>query len=292
VRSARSALAELAARDALLLAAQLSLLALLLAPIGTRELRACVLALAALGLVAPAAARSAALWLALAALAALRVALDWPMSDNHAYLLCTWCLALAVALAGPAPGASLASNARLLVGLAFALATFQKAWARDYLDGTFFRWALAIDPRFEALGTLLGRSAEDLARTRALLRPWRPAPPDAAFVETAPLFVAAQVLTFATLLLECAVALAFLSPLRRMPALVRDASLLVFCVATYAVAPVSGFGWVLLAMGVAQVDPARAGTRRLYLAAFALLIAYRDVPWAAWLSEAARIATR
>lgn len=262
------------------LAGRLTLLALLLAPIGFWLIRPSVGVLAAAGLLLPALARRTAFWLVLAALAALRVVWDWPLSDNHAYLLALWCLALGLACGAAAPGPVLASSARWLVGLTFALATLQKAViSPDYLDDTFFRWALAVDERFEDLGILLGRDAEALERTRALLEAEPGETPDetAAFVETPALRAAATAMTWATLLAEGAVALVFLAPARLRVAWLRDAALLVFCVGTYAVAPVAGFGWLLLAMGVAQGRGPRALAG--YLAAFALLLFYREIPW-------------
>jgi hypothetical protein len=280
LRDAGARLADLGRGDAPQLAARLTLLTLLLSPIGALDLRAWVLALAAAGLLAPRLASSPALWLALAALAALRVVGDWPMSDNHAWLLAIWCLALALAFRDADPGERLARDARVLVGAVFALATLQKALiSPDYLDGTFFRWLLATDARFESLGELLGRDAADLARTRAFLDgPLGEARvPDAAFVETPALRIAAQVLTWATLAIEAGVALAFLAPARRVPAALRDGALLAFCAGTYAIAPVAGFGWLLLSMGVAQSGGPRS--RWLHLAAFALLVFHREVPW-------------
>jgi hypothetical protein len=256
---------------------------LLLAPIGSWLVRPAVLVLSVAGLLAAGWAASPRFWAVLSALAALRVALDWPMSDNHGYLLAIWCAALAVAFADPRPRARLAQHARLLIGLAFALATLQKIWAPDYLDGTFFRWAFAVDPRFEDLGALLGRGEEALERTRLWLTapPHEPLPPDAAFVETPALRAAAHGFGWATVLLEGVVALAFLAPSALGPGRLRDAALLVFCAATYAIAPVAGFGWLLLAMGVAQCESARR--RLLYLAVFALVVIYREVPWLALL---------
>jgi hypothetical protein len=269
--------------DPVLLAAQLTCATLLLAPIGSWLVRPAVLALAAFGLVAPGVLASAHFWAALAALAALRVGLDWPMSDNHGYLLAIWCSALAVACADARPRAVLARNARLLVGIAFALATLQKAFSPDYVDDTFFRWAFAADGRFEELGRLLGRGADELDRTRDWLSvgPGEPAPAGAAFFETPALRSAATVFTWATLLLEGAVALAFLAPRASSLARLRDPALLVFCAGTYAIAPVAGFGWILIAMGVAQSESLR--WRALYLAAYALLIFHREVPWLAFL---------
>jgi hypothetical protein len=280
LRSAlRRAARELETRDAVLLSAQLACATLLLAPVGSGLIRAGALALALLGLLLPAAALAAPLWVALAALTALRVLLDWPMSDNHGYLLSIWCVALAVSLAAPRPRAVLAGNARLLIGLAFALATLQKLMAPDYLDGTFFRWALAEDPRFEALGASLGRSGADLERTRAWLDAGPGAPGGAAFVETPALRSAAALLTWATFLFEGAVALAFLSPRALSLSRARDPALAAFCVLTYAIAPVAGFGWLLVSMGVAQCEGPR--TRWLYLAAFAAILLHHEIAWLA-----------
>ena len=279
----RAASAELVGRDAPRLASELTLLSLLLAPIGAFDLKALILVLAAGALLMPALARSALLWLTLAALAAARVALDWPLSDNHAYLLAAWCLALAIARASPTPGDALARSARLLLVVVFALAVLHKLLAPDYLDGTFFRWLLAADSRFEDLGRLLGRSDQALESTRAWLEtpPWQAPAAGALFVETPLLRQTARLLTFATLAGEAAVALVFLVP---VPAWLREAALLAFCVGTYAIAPVADFGWLLLAMGVAQIPRERRRARALYLAAAALLVFYREVPWLAALA--------
>ncbi len=262
------------------LAAQLTLACLLLAPIGLFDLRAAVLMLAVTGLLAPPLGQWAPFWLTLAALAALRVAQDWPLSDNHAYLLACWCLALAIAFRRTDPSGELARSARLLVGCAFALAVAQKTLvSSDYLDGAFFRWLLADDPRFEDLGRLLGRDGAALESTRSLLRaaPFAALPPGASFVETTGLRLAAVALTALTLAIEALVALTFLAPARLVPAVARDLCLLAFCVGTYAIAPVAGFGWLLVAMGVAQSSGPTA--RWLYLGTFALIAFYEEVPW-------------
>ena len=58
----------------------------------------------------------------------------------------------------------------------------------------------------------------------------------------------------------------------------RDASrtLIAFCVVTYAVAPVGGFGWLLLAMGLAHTAAEEARTRVAYLSAFLLVVLYAE----------------
>jgi hypothetical protein len=84
--------------------------------------------------------------------------------------------------------------------------------------------------------------------------------------------------TWVTLLLEGAVAVAFLWPRAGALAALRDPLLLAFCAATYAVAPVPGFGWLLLAMGVAQSPADRRALRLAYVGVFALLILYGALP--------------
>jgi hypothetical protein len=66
----------------------------------------------------------------------------------------------------------------------------------------------------------------------------------------------------------------------------RHATLLTFCVVTYAFAPVAGFGWLLLVMGVAQTEPRQAWLRRSYVAGFLLVLFYAEIPLAGLLLDA------
>jgi len=56
-------------------------------------------------------------------------------------------------------------------------------------------------------------------------------------------------------------------------------ALALFCVTTYVIAPVVGFGWLLLVMGMAQCEPERMSVRTMYLALFFALIFYQTLPW-------------
>jgi hypothetical protein len=261
------------------LALRLTLLALLLHPIASGWLRPGILALAAAGLVLPRLLQQPPLWLALAALTGFRALADWPLADNHAYLLSYWCLAAGLALLSPDPHRVLAGNGRTLLGLVFALAMFWKLLSPDYLDGRFFRVALVEDLRLAPFATHVGGLDEaTLAERRAYLALHAdgpavrvPEPPP----EPARLRAVAHVASWATVALEAAVALAFLAPLVRR-AWLRDALLLLFCATTYAVAPVVSFGWLLLAMGVAQTAPEARRTRLAYLAVYALLLVVRQ----------------
>ncbi len=102
------------------LAAKLTLLTLLLSPVGVWFIKPFVLTLCLMGLILPNLWRSPFLWFSMMLLTALRCYLDWPLADNHAYLLCYWCLALGLSFQLRDQNL-LIKNARYLVALAFIL---------------------------------------------------------------------------------------------------------------------------------------------------------------------------
>ena len=275
---------ELAGMPRADLALRLLLVALLFQPVGQRWLRPLFVALAALGLLSPSALRSAALWIALAALAVARIASGWPNQDNHSFLLAYWLLAAALAALAGERDRILAWNGRRLVGLAFAFATLWKlVLSPDFTDGTFFRVSLVDDSRFEDFTRLAaGLDAGELDALRDLVRGHQdsvyvPAPDASA--PPARLFAVADVLTAATLAIELAVAAAFLAPTGLWISRARHALLAAFCAGTYALAPVAGFGWLLLSLGVAQCEPEKERTRLVYLVAFAVVLFATRWPW-------------
>jgi hypothetical protein len=270
---------------------RLTLLILLFNPIGEGGVRSLGLLLSGLGIVFPALACGPGLWGGVALLSGWQVVMDWPLADNHAYLLCYWCLALCSSFMVRDHGAALARHGRVLIGLAFACATLWKAiLSPDYLDGTFFRVMLMVDQRFEAPVWLVsGLSTEQLAANRHLLAterlPDMVRPAAHTLVEPARLTLLAQVATWWTVCLEAAVALTFLWPGTGWVARQRHLALAVFCTTIYAVAPVVGFGWLLLVMGVAQCEPERTAVRTVYLVLFFVLLVYQALPWTALLAD-------
>lgn len=265
------------------LARRLTLADLVLQPVGVGWIRPTLLAAAVLGLVLPSLARSVWFWLGLAVLTGLRVAWTWPLADNHAYLLSYWCLAVAIAARDGDPRAALAWSGRVLLGLVFALAVLWKTISPDYLDGRFFRVTLVADERFAPFATLAGGLDDaELSERRSHVVQHvdgevaeLPPPP-----ESARFRAVSWLATLATFTAEALLALAFLWPTGRGLARVRDPLLISFCAATYLVAPVSGFGWLLVALGVAQTDPARVRLRAAYLVVFGLVYLYDQIPWA------------
>ena len=271
---------------------RLTLIHLLLRPMGPWPVRAAMLGLAASGLVSTRVLTAPLTWLALALLTAARLVVEWPLPDNHIYLLAYWCLAAAIALVLPEPGTALARSSRALIGLAFACAVLWKAGlSEDYRDGRFFRVTLLTDERFADTARLIGGlSPFQLDENRRFLTPL-PAellePPR--LVEPPRLRAFASAATWGGLALEAVVATVFLLPLAGGRERLRHVALLAFCAVTYAVAPVAGFGWLLLVMGLMTADRQERWLVRAYVAAFLLVLVYSEVPWAGaalqWLGD-------
>jgi hypothetical protein len=246
--------------------------------------RAPMLGLAALCLVSPRSLKTSAVWIALAVLIMLRIASDWPLADNHIYLLAYWCLAAGLSLRTSDADRVLAANARSLIGLAFACALVWKlVLSSDFVDGRFFRVTLLTDPRFTEVTQIVGGlSNGQLETNRRTLEPLpegaEPLEPPAV-VEPVRLRAFAYVSTWGVLALEAALAVAMLMPTSAFVGVARHAALLTFCVITYAVAPVAGFGWLLLVMGAAQVESERRWLTTIYVAGFVLVLFYSEVPW-------------
>lgn len=278
----------------------LTAIILLLRPLDVWWLAPWALTAACLSLVVRPVRRAPLTWFVIALLVAARVVVVWPLSDNHIYLLAYWCLAIGLALSSPISAATLSASSRWLLGAAFGLAVLWKAvLSPDYVDGRFFRVTLMTDERFADASLVFGGLSRDqMAENRRFLEPL---PEGAAlltpppFVEPPRLRVFAAVATWGGLLLEAAIAVLSLIPLeglsRRSLAtagrlqVARHASLLAFCVTTYALAPVAGFGWLLSAMGLAQCRHDQGVLRGAYVATFVLILLYTEIPWTGILAD-------
>lgn len=272
---------EIAGMSAFDLALRLTLLDLLLRPVGDWTVRPLTVAFAAVGLLIPGQFRSNFIWMPLAFLTGLRVFLDWPLPDNHAYLLFYWCLAVSIATVSRDAGRCLSFNGRMMIGLAFAFSVLWKVFlSGDFMDGRFFRIAMLTDHRFEWFTQMVGGlTAVEYENLKQFVSqhvdghfPFsgREIPP-----QPARFVMVSQLLTYWTVFIESAVALLFLVPGERGLLRFRDFFLVLFCVTTYSVATVEGFGWLLVAMGVSQSGDGRKAVRFLYIGAFLLIIFYR-----------------
>ena len=271
--------------DGLDLTLRLTLLMLLFGPVGEWNVRALILLLCGAGLVFPTLLRKPVIWLSLTLLTGWRVMADYPLADNHAYLLCYWCLAITCALVAREPKTTLAFHGKLLIGSVFLLAAFQKGVVSpDFRNDIFFRHTLSEDSRFENFAILAGGVDRQTLEGN---RQYFGADIHADQTSGAPLFNEppslrrlASLMTWGTLAIESALALCFLWPSRNWLFRQRNNLLIIFCLTTYAVATVAGFGRLLLIMGLAQSGDAESRETRLaYLATFALMLIYEDSPW-------------
>ena len=267
------------------LAARLTLVYFMVRPLGPWWAHVPVLLMASAGLLVPWLARRAGFWLLFALAVASWVIPAWSFIDNHAYLLVYWCLALACSVAfSDEEGRTLATNARWLVGLVFALAVLWKVvLSPDFMNGQFFRAVLLADGRFRELALLAGgMTAKTYQHNVQLLRQLGEGKLGLTAVQlTEPhrQVLLAYVSTWWTALVETSVAVLFLLPRRLRIAPLRDWVLLFFCWMTYPFASIAGFGWLLTILGVAQLEPERRVVRLLYLATFAFILIDKMVPW-------------
>ncbi len=263
---------------------RLTAIILLLRPMGPWWVAPFILSLAGLALILPRILHAPATWYALALLVAARIAEDWPLADNHIYVLAYWCLAIGLALHSRDAAPILARSSRILIGLAFLFAVIWKVMlSPDFLDGRFFSVTFLTDPRFEDIAVLLGGlTGDQLAESRAYLQPL-PEGAELVFVPTlhepASFKTLVTVSTWGTVGIEALCAFAFLFPLGDRYAIFRHVLLLLFCISTYAFAPVAGFGWLLLTMGLATCDTNNRPVLTAYVAAWVLVLLYDQIPW-------------
>lgn len=266
----------------------MTLLLLLLFPENIWYLKVGVYGLSILAILHRPLLRSPALWLALTFFLVAGHARSWFYIDNHKFLITYWCLAVGLARLAAEPMQALRHSARYLIGLAFLFAVVAKLLSPDYLSGAFFEGMLLSDVRFARVASFVGGiplqniQFSDLARLdlAEIGDPALPLP----YPSSGRLSAFAFVLTWWTLFIELAVALAFLWPEDRGLSRWRDAVLLVFMITTYPIAPVIGFAWVLAAMGVAQASTQRSARwTGLYVATYLAVMLLAYVPVARFL---------
>lgn len=257
--------AALQAMDPLLLLLRASLLALLVNSNDDALVLLAVAAVCAVALPHPALLRNPVLWALLFITVGIRQLTTWHQIDDHIIVTTYWCGAIALGLTASDPRRTLASAARLLVGTVFAFAALWKLRSGEFANGYFFRYSLLFDDRFATVARLLGgMSRSGLQANIDGLQAMAADPGahgDLVLHEGPRNMAVAQVFTWWGILIESAVAIAFLVPLRGRWAMLRPATLVAFAGTTYVVVPVGGFGALLLVLGSAQ-----AASDRLRLA--------------------------
>jgi len=264
------------------LAIRLTLVYLLLKPLELWFLHTPMIVLVGAALLSPKLGRSPTLWLLLTLLGGAQVLWTWDWIDNHQYLIVYWCLAVFCSLKTDDPTRTLAINGRLLIAAPFALALVWKLLlTSEFADGSLFRELLLTDPRFQSFAAVLGMSESVRFENDTVLRQLSTGrSATGTLVEPAGHVLIAQLMTWWTIITETAIVLAFLIPSRtKLADGLRDATLIVFCWTAYSFGNVTGFGWLLLTMGVAQSAAERKRTRFLYLATLVLILVFARTPW-------------
>ena len=212
-------------------------------------------------------------WTAAVSLLLVDLVLNRFHADNHKYLLFYWSLACCLATWTRRPAPVLEWNGRLLIALTFCFATFWKVAGGEYLDGSFFLFKLLADARFASFTSLVsGLDLSVLEENRQailLLKTFPFAGASITLQSTEILRPIALAMCWLTIAIEGAVAWAFLRALKVGDANAHNGLLVVFCVGTYALAPVIGFAYVLIIAGIAQCPQNRVEMRAVYLVTFA-----------------------
>ena len=209
-------------------------------------------------------------------------AANWLWIDNHKFLISYWCLACALGVSAKNTDTVLAWNGRILIGLAFLFATLWKLLSGEYLNGSFLHYTFLTDDRIQSFAAAIGGLSPDVLPQNRLLEAMLKTAPQSALevtLATSPLLERfALFASYWTLLIEGAVAAAFLLIGIRWLARCRDWILIIFIATTYFLLPVLGFAYVLIIMGLAQCPPNRDRDRIAYLALLAGLQLAR-LPW-------------
>jgi hypothetical protein len=214
-------------------------------------------------------------WLIVTTVVAVSNYYNWHEIDNHKYLITYWCLALFCSLLTAHPAKTIALNARLLIGLVFLFATLWKIISGDYLNGAFFHFTLLLDTRFESVAAFFGGlTGEVFQQNHQALRSilaYNSTHQVVQLQASPQIFWLAQLLTWWTVSTEGLIAVAFLWPEGKLISRWRDLPLLLFLLTTYLIAPVVGFGWVLVTMGMAQCTSSSKYICLFYLVAFLVI---------------------
>lgn len=270
-------------RPVLDLVAPLTLVLLLLYPVGPEGVKVTLQIGAVAGLVYRPLQRVSGYWIFLALAMGLGCLLLWHDADNHKYLITYWCLALGLSRAAEDPARALRINARLLIGLCFLLAVAWKCRTPDFLTGAYYQFSMLTDERLFSVGQLVsGMPPEVYVQNQAALdrlTAYSSTVNRVSFEGAALLRPFSYVLVAWTLLVETWIFGSCLWPRSSVGAAQsRYTSLLVFVATTYAAAHVGGFAWILTIMGLAQIRPRDATWRLAYLGGLVLVMLYQLDP--------------
>lgn len=222
----------------------------------------------------PRLAARAEVWAVMAALMACALVQNWMLVDNHVFLATYWLVAIAAARSAPEErrARSLALAASALLGLTMLFATLHKLRTPEFVSGDFFHLTFLTEPRFAPFGWLLGEDLTQLSvlnAERLATLESDPTQGPAVLTTGGPAIrELARSLSWGVLAFELLLAALWLVRSDgRAARRARHGALLAFALATYTVAPVPGFGGILVILGLADTRPGEGGLRAGYLAA-------------------------
>jgi type III secretory pathway component EscS len=151
------------------------------------------------------------------------------------------------------------------------------------MDSTFFKWELLTDKRFrDASHYVGGMEKSDLRENRKLESELKKSyrrdaePLDSVTFNSVPAVdLLAVGMTWWTIFIEGLIALFCLWPGDRIIAVLRALVVLVFAATTYLLAPVLGFGWMVILMGLTQCPEQHRKLRASLLLVLGLMYLYR-----------------
>jgi hypothetical protein len=248
------------------------LVAEVLDPLRVPIVQAGLVAAAGAVLVWPALGRRPWVWWAMAALMASALWSNWMVVDNHVFLATYWLVAIAAARSAPEGrrARSLALAASALLGLTMLFATIHKLRAPEFLSGDFFHLTFLTEARFAPLGWVMGEDLGQIALANserlAALEADPTQGPVALVTGGSAIQEIARTMSVAVLAFEGLLAVVWLARSEgRYARRIRHCALLAFALSTYAIAPVPGFGGMLVILGLADTRPGEGVLRAGYL---------------------------
>jgi hypothetical protein len=166
-----------------------------------------------------------------------------------------WALTVGLGLAIGKPESVMAISGRTMIGLIFLFAATWKWATPDFRDGSFFSLYLLADPRFKTLADLIGGiGGAGFGANRTLIGSLYEVGgtmTDVTLELGSRIRPLAAAMTYWGLAIETFLAAAWLAPIRDARRWLRHLALFAFCATTYGLVAITGFGTILLVMGMA-----------------------------------------
>ncbi len=238
-------------------------------------------------LLVPAFGRTEWFWLIVACFSGAALWLEWFDADNHKHLLFYWMLVMYLVYeikSDDERAQFLAQAAKYLLGFTMGVAVLQKTISPDYLSGDFFEFVLLTDSRFTVFTSLFTNL--DVATLQENLRIFSQARDVTSVSAGDSLKLHSDesvrrlslVVTWINYIDQMLIAtLVFIRLPQRME-FIKHISIMIFIIPVYAIAPVIGFGWLIIIWGYCIVPDRMKELRLGYIGLFFLVSLY-EIHW-------------